>query len=221
MEETSLKNRWLPPSPHREEIFRRIEAGRAYIQERGHNTPPLLIFEDGGVIELPQVRYSMTLRGMELVADGDGSIGQTKHNDVCGTVEELKGLFREDPSLLNSDPEHFYQLLDNAQYMISRMHRRYINYKTFTSEIASLIEKLTDLKSIGPEQAYQKSNQIHSILKNDSTARESRLEELDDLAEGVRDVASNLEQTLAKFKDVAVEMNLLYEKIKGGRNWDR
>ena len=101
------------------------------------------------------------------------------------------------------------------------MHRRYINYKTFTSEIASLIEKLTDLKCICPEQAYRKSNQIHSILKNDSTAWESRLEELDDLAEGVRDVASNLEQTLAKFKDVAVEMNLLYEKIKGGRNWDR
>ena len=55
-----VNRKWLPPSPHREEILKAVESGAAYIKERGHNIPPLLVFEDGGVIELPKVRYEKT-----------------------------------------------------------------------------------------------------------------------------------------------------------------
>ena len=73
MEKRMPENRWLPSPPHREEILKVIEAGRAHIEERGHNVPPLLIFEDGGAIELPRVRHRVTRRGMQLAADDDAT----------------------------------------------------------------------------------------------------------------------------------------------------
>jgi hypothetical protein len=52
---------WLPPSPHRERILRYLRAGRAHLVQTdggGQDRPPLLQFEDGGVMPLPAVRWS-------------------------------------------------------------------------------------------------------------------------------------------------------------------
>ncbi len=59
--------RWLPPSPHRERILRYLRAGRAHLLPAGdagesQDRPPLLQFEDGGVMPLPVVRWSEDVR---------------------------------------------------------------------------------------------------------------------------------------------------------------
>ena len=53
-----IDERWLPPSPHREKLLEKIALGRAHIEETGHNQPPLVYFEDGGMMELPRVRWA-------------------------------------------------------------------------------------------------------------------------------------------------------------------
>ncbi|MBC8233748.1 hypothetical protein H8E77_29730 [bacterium] len=222
MDNSVSENRWLPPSPHREEILKRVEAGRAHIMERGHNIPPLLVFEDGGVIELPKVRYMMTRRGMELVAADDYSTkDQTKHNDVCGTIDELKGLLKENPELPKSDTEHLNKLLDDVCYMTNRMQRRRENYENFAENLASLCECMTTIESPKTEQSYRKADEICAILRDSPETITSRLEEIYKLAEGIRDVANNMEACLSAYKKAAIEVGELYEKIKGGRNWEK
>jgi hypothetical protein len=59
--------RWLPPSPHRERILRYLRSGRAHLlpddgDGAGRALPPLVQFEDGGVMPLPVVRWSEDVR---------------------------------------------------------------------------------------------------------------------------------------------------------------
>ena len=56
MVEISVAEHWLPPSPHREAVLDVLSDGRAHLVERGHRVPPLLVFEDGGAMELPSAR---------------------------------------------------------------------------------------------------------------------------------------------------------------------
>jgi hypothetical protein len=56
-------SRWLPASPHRERILRYLRVGRAHlISTPDHSSPPLVQFEDGGVMPLPDVRWSEDVR---------------------------------------------------------------------------------------------------------------------------------------------------------------
>ena len=48
-----VNRRWLPPPPHVDKVVEAVLNGSAHIEKRGHHEAPLVIFEDGGVIELP------------------------------------------------------------------------------------------------------------------------------------------------------------------------
>jgi len=163
----NVNRRWLPPSPHGEAILKAVENGSAYIEDRGHNTPPLLIFTDGsggGVIELPKVRYENTYRGMRLISSDEISQAeQTRHPDVCGSIDELKGLLKDKPELVKSKPEKLYQLVDDACYMISRMQRRGEEYERFVAEVVSVSKQVEGPE---PKQAYQAAEEIRSLLQN-------------------------------------------------------
>lgn len=54
--------RWLPPSPHRERLLRYLRAGRAHLRLAEAGQPPMLEFEDGGLMPLPAVRWSEEVR---------------------------------------------------------------------------------------------------------------------------------------------------------------
>ena len=87
---------WMPPSPHREAVLERLAAGRAHIEEQGHGKPPLLVHEDGGILELPKARLgSWDLYAADRVGAPEGT---TKHVDVCGTIDEIEGWLRDNPS---------------------------------------------------------------------------------------------------------------------------
>ena len=214
------ENRWLPSPPHREEILKVIEAGRAHIEERGHNVPPLLIFEDGGAIELPRVRYKMTRRGMQLVADDDAtSNDETRHPDVCGSIDELKALLEDTSELSESDLVLLGRLLDDAGYMISRMHRRSKRYKEFAAHAASLCKCMAEIQEPDPEKAHERAVEIRAILHGSPEVVARRKEELYELAEGIRSVAGKLESCLSASKKLALGIGNSYEEIKGGRKW--
>ena len=221
MERNASENRWLPPSPHKEAILKKIAGGQAHIEERGHNIPSLLVFEDGGVIELHRVRYEMTRRGMQLVAtDETSSGGQTKHNDVCGSVDELKGVIREESELSEAHLEHLNRLLDDVCYMVSRMHRRRESYQEFAAAITALAKSMKEIAEPETEHVPAKADEIRALLRNLSETATSERDQIDASAEAIRDVANGLESSLTAYRKAAVQIGALFEEIRGGRNWE-
>lgn len=211
---------WFPPSPHKEAILERIQQGLAHIEERGHNKPPLLIFQDGGVMELPTVRYD----GKQFLSTGTPATRQTKHSDVCGTIDELKELLKDQPELAKSDPDRLFQLLEDACYMISRMKRRCGKYREFASAIGSLSQQMQAVAALAEpksEEASRKADQIGTFLKESPDGIADQLERLNQLAEGIRDVANRVERALSSYKERAIEIGELYAEIKGGRSWKK
>jgi ElaB/YqjD/DUF883 family membrane-anchored ribosome-binding protein len=214
-----IENRWMPPSPHREEVLKFLERGRAHIEERGHNVPPLLVFEDGGVMELPLARYK---DGNFSPAEGDVVTRQTNYNDVCGTVDELEKLLKDKPELAQADPARLFELIDDACYMLSRMKRRREKYKEFAEAVNSVSERLNQITGPRTEDAYEKADELRDFLKNSPEKVSDKMEELYSMAEGIRDVANRMEkEILYTYRDLAIELGEIYARIKGSRKWGK
>jgi hypothetical protein len=214
-----IENRWLPPSPHREEVLKFLERGRAHIEERGHNVPPLLVFEDGGVMELPLARYK---DGNFSPAEGEGATRQTSYYDVCGTVDELEKLLKEKPELAQADPARLFELIDDACYMLSRMQRRREKYNDFAEAVKSVSERLNQITGPRTEDAYEKADELRDFLKKSPGEVSDKLEELYGMAEGIRDVANRMEkEILYTYRDLAIELGEIYARIKGSRKWGK
>ena len=215
-----VNRRWLPPSPHIEKVIEAVEKDSAHIEKRGHHEAPLLVFEDGGVIELPKVRYAETHRGMQLISpDVPAQAGQTRHRDVCGCVEEIEGVLRDDPASVEVDPHKFDQLLDDALYMISRMYKREEAYKKFVADVTAICAQPP--KGPEPSKAYEGAKELKRLLHDQPADVAKNLDRLNSLADDVRDVASNQEKCLADYKKLAIQINSLYKAIKGARNWEK
>jgi len=214
-----IDNRWLPPSPHKEEVLKFLERGRAHLEERGHNTAPLLVFEDGGVMELPLARYE---DGGFSPADETVASRQTNYNDVCGSIDELRKLLAEKPEMIQSDPERLFELMDDACYMLSRMQRRREKYDEFRAAVNSVSERLNQI--VGPETeiAYQKADEFRGLLRENPEKVAGKLHNLNELVEGVRDVANRMEkEVLYAYRDLAKELGELYAQIRGSRKWEK
>lgn len=209
---------WLPSSPHIDRVVEMVLCGRAYIEHRGHELPPLVVFEDGGAIELPNVRYEDTYRGIEIVsAVGASSPSHTRHPDVCGCVDELRGSVDENPDVVNADPERFHQLMVDAIYMIARMKKRIDAYDRFFDDVTEVCKTSVDIPD--PESASSAAEKLHAVFDSAGEGQSLDKDSLFFLAEQVRDVASGQEAALAKMRDMAIHIGGLYKEIKGARNW--
>ncbi len=215
-----VNRRWLPPSPHVEKVIEMVEKGAAHIEKRGHHEPPLIMFEDGGVIELPKARYEETYRGMQLVSADDASQeGVTKFRDVCGCVDYIKGTLRDNPESVEADPHTFDQLLDHALYMISRMQKREEEYRQFVVDVVAACLPMP--QGPDPKMASSAVEEIKTLLHSHPEDIRKYADLLNQLAEDVRWVASNQERVLREYKDLAVKILSLYKSAKGARNWDK
>ena len=213
-----IENRWLPPSPHREAVLEFVRRGRAHIEERGHNVPPLLVFEDGGVMELPLARYKDENFSP---AGGAPASRQTNYSDVCGSIDELKKLLAEKPEMAQSDPDRLFELIDDACYMLSRMQRRREKYREFADAVKSVSERLDQIAGPDTENAFQKADELRNALKNEPEKVTEKLKYLHELTEDVRDVANPMEkEVLYVYRDLAIELGKLYAEIKGNRKWE-
>ena len=211
----SEHRRWLPPSPHREKIAETIVDGTAHILARGHNQAPLLVFQDGGSMELPTVRWAETDRGRQLVSVAEeSSPDQTRHRDVCGSVDEFKRLIKEDPQ-----SPVLPRLLDDIGYMLSRMEKRRQEGRQFAAEVAQVAQAPVR----GPEQAELPQEllpRLRAYLGQDADKLAEDLDQICEWAEAIRDVAQNTEYALTDYKIMAIRINELFEQLRGGRNWD-
>jgi ElaB/YqjD/DUF883 family membrane-anchored ribosome-binding protein len=216
---SEIDNRWFPPSPHKEEVLKFLERGRAHIEERGHNVPPLLVFEDGGVMELPLARYK---DGNFSPADGETATRQTDYSDVCGTINELKKQLKENPEQAHSNPERLFELIDNVCYMLSRMQRRREKYGEFAEAVKSVSERLNQIAGPRTEDAYERADELRDFLKKSPEKVKERLQDLYNMAEGIRKVANRMEQeVLYAYRDLAIELGEIHAQIKGSRKWEK
>lgn len=214
-----IDNRWMPPSPHREEVIKFLERGRAHIEERGHNVPPLLVFEDGGVMELPLARYK---DGNFSPAKGENSSRQTSYYDICGTIDEFKELLAEKPEMAKSDPERLFKLIDDVIYMLSRQQRRQGKYREFAEAVNSVSERLNQITGPDVEGAQQRSEILKDWIRSEPDKVAENLQGLYDMVELVRDVANRMEkEVLYSYRDLAIELGEIYSQIRGSRKWDK
>lgn len=213
-----VNRHWLPPEPHLRRVVEMVSAGRAHVERRGHDEPPLIVFEDGGVIELPKIRYQETYRGIEIVAgetaSGDGA---TKHPDVCGCVDEFEGLIHDAQVSPTLHREHLNGLIDDALYMIARMRKRLSAYEDFMAQVAVICARQIDIPET--EQSSEAAQAIRAFLADRFDDVPSNSDQLDALAEAVRDVASKQEAALYAYRDACIQIGALYEQIRGSRNW--
>lgn len=214
-----IENRWMPPSPHKEKVLEYLKRGRAHIEEQGHNVPPLLAFEDGGVMELPRARYK---DGNFSPAEGEAVSRQTSYYDVCGSIDELKKLLAEKPEMAQSDPERLFKLIDDASYMLSRMQRRREQYKGFAEAVSSTSERLNQIAGPDTENALRKAGELRGFLKDSPDEVTEKLQYLYELMEGVRYVANRMEkEVLYAYRDLAIELGEIHAKIRGSRKWEK
>jgi hypothetical protein len=211
----------MPPPPHCERVLQVLREGRAFIQERGHGIAPLLVFEgEGGVMELPKVRYLMTHRGMQLVAgDESASKDQTRHPDVCGCIDEFKGLVKDEADIAKLQPERLHLLLDDACRMITRMQRRCEHYQSFARDVAALGKRMAAIEQPNAEPAHHKAEELRQTLQDSTKTGTAKIDQMHALAEVIRDVANQLEGCLSSHKEPAMEVNRLCDQVKGGRSW--
>ena len=214
-----IENRWFPPSPHKEEVMKFLERGRAHIEERGHNVSPLLVFEDGGVMELPLARYK---DGNFSPDDGRTAARQTNYSDVCGTINELKRQLKDNPEKAQSNPERLFELIDDACYMLSRMQRRREKYAEFAEAVKSVSERLSQIAGPRTEDAYERGDELRDFLRESPEKVNEKLQDLYDLAEGIRKVANRMEkEVLYAYRDLAIELGEIHARIKGSRKWEK
>lgn len=217
---SDIDNRWFPPSPHKERVLEAIAQGIAHIVERGHNIPPLLVFEDGGAIELPRVRYQMTRRGLVLVAaEGPVTKGTTRFYDVCGSIDEIKGCIAEANAPEGLDLPYLLSLVEDIRYMLARMARRANQYQAFAHEVKALAEQILSLPRPDIDSAEARIQALEATLESTATLEEGQKTTIEAAAEHVRDLANALEGHLAACKEIAIRIGELYERIKGGRVW--
>jgi len=213
------ESRWMPPSPHKEAILDMLQKGRAHIEEQGHGLPPLLICEDGGALELHRVRL---VEG-RLMAMADAALPEisTKYTDVCGTIDELKRLWQEQPELAEQNPDYLQELLAHALRMLKRMHQRWEAYRQFACSVQQMAQEILALQLPPHAPAADFAQQIRQILAEGSEAVCARREELFRAAESIRKIAGDTEQVLYRCRDLAIEIGGAYEDIRGARQWQR
>jgi hypothetical protein len=204
-------SRWMPPSPHKEAVLERLARGRVHIEEQGHGKPPLLVHEDGGVIELHKARVgSWDLYSEDTAEAPEGS---TKHVDVCGTVDEIEAWLKEEPDGAQRDPDRLDALLKHALYMSSRMQRRWEAYQAFAAQVA---EAATRMGAVAGPDCGGLEHHAHEVRQ---AAGRGDVEHVVAHAEAIRDVANALEKTLRQYRDAATQLAALYEDIRGARDW--
>lgn len=226
-------SRWMPTSPHREAILEALRRGRAHLEERGHNRSPLLVFEDGGAMELALAR----LVDGKLVAVADAALPEanTRHVDVCGTIDELKRLLEgptaEGPNGVSSPqasrapsgPASGMEvaLLDHALSMLERMHERLGAYRGFQERLAALAAEMAALQPPDHAPAPALAEELRRHMAAEEPPAGERLQEMFALAEAIREIAGNTEQVLYRYRDLAIEVGRLYDEIRGAREWEK
>ncbi|MBI3944702.1 MAG: hypothetical protein HY321_02190 [Armatimonadetes bacterium] len=148
----------------------------------------------------------------------DPSSRTTRFSDVCGSLDEIKRLLREEKDV---DPAVVRGLLDDVRHMLGRMEQRLEAYTRFHEAAEAL---LAQMRAVGPsnrERALAAAAEMEARVREGCPATPEGVEALCALAEQVRDVANPFERKLRQSKDAAIALYRLYLDVRGGRDWSQ
>ncbi|MFQ6133098.1 MAG: hypothetical protein ACE5R4_13740 [Armatimonadota bacterium] len=213
---------WLPPHPHSDAVRDFLRRGRASIVAQGPDEAPLLAFEDGGVMELPKVRYDEK-RSFYHAEDPEkrprAEFRATQYSDVCGSMDEIKRVVAEEPERAQDDPGYLPSLLEDTRYMIGRMYRRQEEYGAFLERLSELCQRLAAIPVVEREPAEAAAAELERMLSGSPALAAHQRERVEALAEQVRAVAQAQEDRLRDQKEVALLVGKAYRDCRGGRSW--
>ncbi len=145
---------------------------------------------------------------------------QTLFSDVCGTTDELKKRLYEEYDQVASDPDGTLAgLVDDAVYMVGRMHQRLEEYRSLRERVREILASMETIEEVGREKAEEAERAIRQRIQSPQAFEEARAEEVDRAAESIRSVASKQERTLRQYKDQALRLHNAFMQIKGNRPW--
>jgi type II secretory pathway component PulJ len=143
----------------------------------------------------------------------------SRSSDVCGTIDELKRVLEVEPKVAASHPDDLVALVDDALAMEARMEQRLAEYEAWRERIAALAADLQALGSPRSADALDDAAHLRDILRRERTLSDAERAEAFARAEGIRAVASELERTLYRYKELALQLEAAYRQIKGNRSW--
>jgi len=228
--------------PHDRFVFSCSQSGTleclfAYLNDAEEGTEP-----EGGT-PLGVFRETLQLAANEALPDPDPRYAagglprrKTRYRDVCNSVDDMKDVWRGRPETLRSDPEYVAGLLADCQMIIERMDCRLHEYEALAEQLgdiagemkqhdsadaralAAAVQKCQSrLKTVKIPAAGRSAEYIASIERKLQTAGAGRLNvnELDKLAEELREIANHQEVQLKKVRGIVVELAEVCMKKRG------
>ena len=214
---TDVASRWMPPSPHREKIIEELETGRLTLRERGHGLPPVVEHEDGGYIDLPDIRWNGTRWKRAESPSVNGR--QTAYSDVCGCSFEAASIIDAGDVLSAEDVARIRELEQDVEYMVDRMDRRLEKYSDFVARLESLAGEIREIARPDPDDVRKYFAEASALLQPGKLEPDSK-KRLANLTEQVRLVAQAQEDTMKEKKLLAIKALSAFEDLRGARNWD-
>ena len=214
---TDITNRWMPPSPHREKIVEELDTGRLTLRERGHGLPPVVVHEDGGHIDLPDIRWNGT-RWKRAEAP-TATVRQTAYSDVCGCSFEAADIINAADVLSAQDVARIQELEKDVEYMVVRMDRRLEKYSNFVAKLKSIAREIGEIARPDPDDVRSYFEEASALLRAGKLDYESKMR-LAGITERARLVAQAQEDSMKEKKNLAIQALLAFEDLRGARNWD-
>jgi hypothetical protein len=140
---------------------------------------------------------------------------RTRFSDVCGTIDELKRLLRDEPA---PDVRVMAELLEDIRFMLARMEQRLQEYADFERAAQAALARLRTLGASRLEEALAATSQVSAALEDGQPSTDT-VEAVCTLAEQVRDAANDQERKLRQGREAAIAVYRLYIGLRGNRDW--
>ncbi|HEY8743988.1 MAG TPA: hypothetical protein VIU62_12855 [Chloroflexota bacterium] len=144
---------------------------------------------------------------------------RTRFSDVCGTIDEVKRLLHEEPEASVVQPQVLEDLIDDALFMEARMEVRLQHYQVFREQIIAIAEQLRDLGESRRQEAIAQAAPLKAALGKGRPLTAAECANVVARAEAIRAVAQHLEDTLGRYKTLALTLERAYRVIQGSRSW--
>ncbi len=151
--------------------------------------------------------------------DAGGPGRRTRFSDVCGTIDELKRMLHEEPESGAARAEVFDGLIDDALFMEERMETRLREYEQFRGQVVAIAAQLQELGSSRRQEAIAAAPPLTARLASGRPLSAAERPAAVDRAEAIRAVAQSLEDTLSRYKTLALDLARAYRAIQGDRSW--
>jgi len=137
---------------------------------------------------------------------------------VCGTIDEFKRLLSEESE---TAPEVLVEFIQDALYMLERMETRLREHQQFGEILVQLSDQVQKIGEARRPDAVGTGETMTAKLREGHVLDGEEIAGLLDQAEEVRSVANEMEQTLRRFKEIAIQMGERYRGLRGNRSWDQ